>query len=495
MQPPLQPLPLTSLPAWCKLNGVSFLDTTISSIPSGRGNGVVATKALNSWDTYDIPTLLEVGKEVVLDADLVLEMQRVDKGFRELVDCVKGKEIEGKGKTTRKEVMLFLLMQITTAVQVEGEKSIGLSNPWTEYVRLLPENVPIPTMWNEEERMLLVGTSLESAVTAKLAALQREFDDLREKTSEIPWCNTYWWENNSLTFSDWIRLDAWFRSRSLELQTSGEVMVPCLDMANHSSTPNAYYEQTSAGDISLLLRPHMELQQGTEITISYGSGKSDAEMLFSYGFIDRNSTIAELVLDLEPMPEDPLGKAKVAALCDRPFVRIWGDEEEKIYWESPFLYLLCLNEEDGLEFKVLQETDGSRSPLRVFWQGSDVTESTNTFEALISSHELVDIFKLRAVTILQDRIRQQLERLYGSEDIVETLATTAMISEDKKVNAFKLRRTETAILEAAYETVEAEKSQFMKNENVLKYLGTMDSSKTENSPPDLADINDEEDFS
>jgi hypothetical protein len=98
MQPPLPPLPLTSLPAWCKLNGVSFLDTTISSLPSGRGNGIVATKALNSLDTYDIPTLLEVGKDVVLDGDLLLEMQRVDKGFRDLVECVRGKETEGRGK-------------------------------------------------------------------------------------------------------------------------------------------------------------------------------------------------------------------------------------------------------------------------------------------------------------------------------------------------------------------------------------------------------------
>jgi hypothetical protein len=291
-----------------------------------------------------------------------------------------------------------------------------------------------------------------------MAALVREFEELREKTSEIPWCNKCWWENDSLTLPDWIRLDAWFRSRSLELPTSGEVMVPCLDMANHSSTPNGYYEQTSSGDISLLLRPNMQLQQGTEITISYGSGKSDAEMLFSYGFIDRDSTIAELVLDLEPMPEDPLGKAKVAAFRGRPVVRIWGDEEENIHWESSFLYLLCLNEEDGLEFKVLQEIDGSRSPLRVFWQGSDVTESTGTFESLIRSHELVEIFKLRAVTLLQDRIRQQLERLYGSEDMVESLETssTAMISEDAKDSAMRLRRTETAIMEAAYETVETE---------------------------------------
>jgi hypothetical protein len=31
--------------------------------------------------------------------------------------------------------MLFLLMQMTIAVQGEKDKSVGLSNPWTEYVR------------------------------------------------------------------------------------------------------------------------------------------------------------------------------------------------------------------------------------------------------------------------------------------------------------------------------------------------------------------------
>lgn len=56
--------------------------------------------------------------------------------------------------------MLFLLMQITIASHPE-EKTVGLSNPWTEYAKMLPSHIPVPTMWSEEERMLLIGTSLE----------------------------------------------------------------------------------------------------------------------------------------------------------------------------------------------------------------------------------------------------------------------------------------------------------------------------------------------
>ncbi len=56
--------------------------------------------------------------------------------------------------------MLFLLMQITIASHVD-DKSVGSSNPWTEYVKMLPDAIPVPTLWSEEERVMLVGTSLE----------------------------------------------------------------------------------------------------------------------------------------------------------------------------------------------------------------------------------------------------------------------------------------------------------------------------------------------
>jgi hypothetical protein len=51
-------------------------------------------------------------------------------------------------------------MQITAASQDHGQ-TVGLSNPWTEYVKMLPNDVPVPTMWTEEERSMLIGTSLE----------------------------------------------------------------------------------------------------------------------------------------------------------------------------------------------------------------------------------------------------------------------------------------------------------------------------------------------
>lgn len=50
-------------------------------------------------------------------------------------------------------------MQVTIAS--DYAQNVGLSTPWTEFVKMLPDVVPVPTMWSEEERVMLVGTSLE----------------------------------------------------------------------------------------------------------------------------------------------------------------------------------------------------------------------------------------------------------------------------------------------------------------------------------------------
>ena len=65
-----------------------------------------------------------------------------------------------RNKSLRGDILLFLLMQITIG-SPDSEQAIGVSNPWTEYVKILPGSVPLPTMWTEEERILLLGTSLE----------------------------------------------------------------------------------------------------------------------------------------------------------------------------------------------------------------------------------------------------------------------------------------------------------------------------------------------
>lgn len=223
-------------------------------------------------------------------------------------------------------------------------------------------------------------------------------------------------------------------------------------MVNHASTANSYYEQSSSSSATLLLRPDITLESGDEVTISYGADKSKAEMLFSYGFIDTESMIESLTLPIEPFPDDPFGKAKLVAFGEPATLVVTG-KDDSCDWICPFLNFMCLNEEDGLDFKVLQQTDGLRSQLRVFWQGEDVTENTKDFESLTEDHGLKDVFQLRVVALLQDRIREQLEHLYESEEEIALLAETALAGSSACSNAMRLRSSERALLEKAFSAI------------------------------------------
>lgn len=171
--------------------------------------------------------------------------------------------------------MIFLLVQMTHAspeLHQRQRHSIGVSTPWTEYIKFLPPSFPLPTFYSVEEQGLLRGTSLAPAVESKLNSLELEFENLRLATQHIAWCDQYWWEEGTgrLTFEDWKWVDAAYRSRMVDLPGSGHALVPGLDMANHVSGDNAkaLYDVDSAGNAVLQLRWNMTLKPGEEVTLS-----------------------------------------------------------------------------------------------------------------------------------------------------------------------------------------------------------------------------------
>ncbi|KAL1902664.1 hypothetical protein Sste5346_001106 [Sporothrix stenoceras] len=446
-------LPIASLPLWQTLNDVTFNNTRIAAIAE-KGSGLVATNSeSNSQTDGRGKPLISVPHGLVLHAEAVEEYAKQDRNFRLLLDAA-------GHQTTRGDILLFLLVQLVLGLRQPGEDLASLPTPWTEYVRFLPADVPLPTLWTDTERLLLQGTSLESAVGAKLIALEAEFDQLREQSSDIPFWQAAFWERASgPELRHWFLVDAWYRSRCLDLPRYGPSMVPCIDMVNHSDKPNAYYEEAPTvpvtGDdigVVLLVRPEQTVAASEEITISYSGSKHDealgagdnssgmkpaSEMLFSYGFIDPQSTRHSLVLPFRPFPDDPLAKAKLHVFgapgprleIERLNVDDEDDSEDdndaeanrkalgRVLWTCPFVYLMCVNEEDGIDFRLRQETDGS-TQLRMFWQDEDITDMARDFESFASKHELAPIFRLRVVTVLQEVIESQLERMQavGAEE-------------------------------------------------------------------------------
>ena len=292
---------------------------------------------------------------------------------------------------------------------------IGNSNPWTEYAKYLPSEFFLPTFWNGSETRLLEGTSLEAALEGKLQSLDREFTHLRESTNSIEWCR-YWWDQEvgRLTFDDWKLVDAMYRSRAMDLPGTGLALVPCMDMANHASGDDccALYETDEEGNATLALLPGQSIKTGEEITISYGDDKGACEMLFSYGFLpDGMENAYSIFLDLAIPNDDPLKLAKRAAFDVAPGFRIYMYQGATT-WLGPYVWLQCINEEDGLEFRVLQSNDGENE-LSVTWKGKTLRDILD-LENCIKNDRSFTLFQLRAVTVLQQRIQDQLSKLHAT---------------------------------------------------------------------------------
>ncbi|KAL7942199.1 hypothetical protein V8C42DRAFT_332823 [Trichoderma barbatum] len=479
-------LPIEALPAWALLNNVDFASAEIRNI-DGKGFGLVAKHDITDvgHDASSSPAILRVPRDLILSAEAVEEYAKVDQNFKQLF------EVAGH-QSTRVDIMLYLLTRIIQSKKGSSSTKGLVSTPWTEYIKFLPQTIPIPTMWTNEERELLKGTSLEAAVNAKLASLSNEYDEICEQASDLPfWSNVFW---QTAKVDDWILADAWYRSRCLELPRAGHAMVLALDMANHSQTHSAYYDETSDGDVVLLPSSGSRVSSGGEITISYGQAKPAAEMLFSYGFIDHESPVKELTLHVAPLPDDPLGRAKLRVYKGPPTVRL-SLTEQGILWDSPFVYLLVLNEEDGLAFRIAQDTSGERQ-LRLLWQDEDVTDRTGELDTLVQDHDLYQVFKLRAVAVLEERVAMQLDRIssgfsYGATEQPQAAANQPRA--ECMLAAQTLRDLETQVLQGVAEALENEKARLLLDARVVSYLGSMEDAQNEQASEPVA--NDDDDFS
>lgn len=334
----------------------------------------------------------------------------------------------------------------------------GVKSPLSDYVKFLPLEL-LPTFWSDGERTLLKGTTLAPALSAKINALYREFEDFRTSTSAIEWCRTCWWDevDGIVTFDDWLQIDAMYRSRALEFPGIGDCMAPCIDMANHSSGQStvALYEVDPDGNAVLLLREDKTVEEKGEVNITYGDAKGACEMIFSYSFLeDGMESAKELFLDLSIPEDDPLRVAKAAICKTAPGFKI-VDTGSSIEWHGDFIWLSCVNEEDGLEFAIAQTVDGDRE-LKPLWKDSAMPE-IEKFRDSLEQEDMWPVYHLRATSILQERIAEQLHAIYEADEEVQGLASdlNSGIRDRPRSLALKLRTLEADLLEKAYSFFDA----------------------------------------
>jgi hypothetical protein len=363
------------------------------------------------------------------------------------------------------------------------------------YIKFLPEEL-LPTFWNSDERYLLTGTTLQPAVDAKLRSLQREYENFHTATENIRWCSKYWWDGETglLDFDDWRQVDAMYRSRALEYPGIGDAMVPCIDMANHAAGNEtaALYETDGKSNAILLLRDGPEIKQSSEITITYGDDKGACEMIFSYGFVDNamTDTAKEIFLGLEMLPDDPLGPAKLRVSTAAPGVKII-DKGGNVEWYSDFIWLVIVNEEDGLDFEILQTTDGNRE-LQMSWKGEELTDITKLRD-LLEKEALWEVYQLRAAAIIQQRVEVQLNALHEFNKEAQTIeyGEGTEIRERSFELAAKLHELENELVWKANVSLEKEVEELSNTETVRRYIAeaqaqTQDASQEVEEEEDLS---------
>jgi hypothetical protein len=334
----------------------------------------------------------------------------------------------------------------------------GLKSPHTDYVKFLPKQVPLPTFYSEEERGLLLGTSLEDALSQKLASLEREYDMLKESTMNISWSKKSWWDEATgiLTSEDWKLADALYRSRALELPRGvGDSMVPVVDMANHlaDNRSNARFEVDDDGNALLVVRDEKSINKGDEITIMYGAGGA-CEMIFSYGFLDDGASSArEMFLNIAIPEDDPLRLAKIRYAEEAPGVRIFVDNQGQVQWDSNYVWWASVNEEDGLDFRVLQTNDGQKELVAV-WRDKEF--QAHELKDILMNDPLRDLFVLRANVLVEQRLEEQGMKLAQSEQAYEDAFGQPGVSELIWKLVGRLRGLELELVTQGYQRLQSQ---------------------------------------
>ncbi|KAI9724654.1 MAG: hypothetical protein M1828_003523 [Chrysothrix sp. TS-e1954] len=449
---------------WASWNDIEFRGVDAESVGS-KGQGLLATVAQDGASEEE--PLVVVPRSLILSKENVWLQSKSDKHLQSVLDAV-----GDFANTSRGSIQLFLLVQSTYACpDVQGD--VGVQHPLLEYVKSLPMEL-LPTFWNDAERDLLEGTSLAEALDAKLSILHREFDNVREATSSIPWCQDHWWDETSglLEFDDWKQVDAMYRSRALEFPGIGDCMVPIIDLANHASETDtvARYETNGDGNAILVLHAKTRVDTGSEITITYGDKKGACEMIFSYGFLEEDLNNARsVILSLTIPNDDPLKQAKLAVMDCAPGCFLTLDPESgKCDWKSEYVWPIIVNEEDGLHFQIAQTQDGQRE-LHATWQDEPIGDLSD-FQDRLKVHPMWDLFRLRAMATIQGRVQDQLMVLHAAQDRSAEADTELSLRDRPRNLAIRLRHLETSMLEAVLRTLQQDIEHVANLDVVRQYL-------------------------
>ncbi|KAF5098356.1 hypothetical protein D0Z00_002068 [Geotrichum galactomycetum] len=356
---------LDTLANWAEAQGITIESCEIRA--GSNGAGLYATRDVAAGDN-----LVTVPYHKVLSRDTVVEYAQTHEFLRSLLlrDAAGApiSEAELTGVSDKDVLTRFFISEILT-----NRRGDASNNNWAAWVESLPalREMNLPIAWDRQDIEDLAGTSIYDATLSKINFLKfrykRFFESIEVRnlikeyvtTGPAPKLRTE--SDVELAFKDWVLIESWISSRSLEVfyRDQRELclgLVPVVDMANHDSVhSNAKYELDFDGKVVSLVST-TTIAANTEVLIDYGEDKGAGEFVFSYGFIPAtfndavvaNFIIPDLLGDEEESegagPADESDELTVLRAKDKMFgtvprlLRVKADGT----WTSDYLSFLAL---------------------------------------------------------------------------------------------------------------------------------------------------------
>ncbi|KAJ3231108.1 hypothetical protein HDU78_007880 [Chytriomyces hyalinus] len=419
--------------------------------------------------------------------------------------CVEALRCEDNIKTHERRVILAGLLLASSSALSENDDEPSDAEEWIPYMRVLPslDSINTPVMYKEGslELRLLSGTGVDASRAAKLNKLQREFHELEHAFSfldargeELAAKDDA--ELSFVTFERFLWADAVFWSRVISFKSAHESkhlnsdlhMVPLIDFANHSETPEMHW-RVDPSDTSISLFTTRDVPSATELHISYGE-KPNSELLFIHGFTVRDN-VHDCVVFQAPVVE-AFGEGDEDAFVAQvkmhvmqslgvaPLVRLkrMGVDQGGVVVHSSkdaFLGRLMLEtcgilDEDSLLVMMVSVLDLSDFASLVESEGlqrEDVLE-------MFSSYSLLDVLLLRVWTVLLDLVESRLQELSDSEAAEEVGIQQEDGMTRQRLQFIEiLREGHYKILTDAYELMGNLQAEYSQRENVVRYLTEM----------------------
>lgn len=374
---------LELLKDWASVQGIEML-CGLRAGSGADGAGLYSLSPVTAGTT-----LVKVPARKVLTRAAVIDYAKSQPILRDLLERNTQGEKLKEGETldliSDKDVLTrFFCYKILSNRRGDAAKE----DPWNVWVESLPplKEMNLPVSWDRQDVEDLVGTSIYEATLSKVNFLKfryaRFFEskEVRKIVSEYVSTgatpDTSLDTNTEITFQDWLLIESWIASRSLEVVDLTTLeqdvkdlclgLVPIVDMCNHMSPANAKYELDEAtGDVTLVATANISTD--TQIYINYGESKGSGEMLFSYGFIPQGDgaarvatfPIPDLLGDEKPEDEETMvlhAKDNMFGARPRLMTISQADPSMPAVWRSDYITFLALAPE---EFSFASQEEAS----------------------------------------------------------------------------------------------------------------------------------------